>query len=115
MRNLVPSLAKTAITALALTAFGGTDAAFAQTLDPSLEVFRIRCQIDLDIDPVTGLEVPKVQIQIKARADLLDGLQVGIMVENITAVIPPLPSVVDTVLMQRPISLVRCGSITHLQ
>lgn len=97
MRTLVPSLAKTAIAVLALTAFGGSDAAFAQTLDPSLEVFRIRCQIDLDTDPVTGLDVPKVQIQIKARADLLDGQPVGIMVENISVVNPPLPGVVNTV------------------
>ena len=66
-------------------------------LDPSLEVFRIRCQIDLDVNPVTGLTEPKVQIQGKARAELLDGWQVGIMVENISSTFPPLPGVVNTV------------------
>ena len=65
-------------------------------LDPSLEVFRVRCQIDSDINPATGLLEPKVQIQGKARAELLDGYAVGIMVENITANIPPLPSVANT-------------------
>jgi hypothetical protein len=91
---MTSSFLKAGILALALTALLGTGAAFAQVMDPSLEVFRIRCQIDSDIDPVTGDLVPKVQIQAKARADLLDGLEVGLMVENITAAIPPLPSVV---------------------
>jgi hypothetical protein len=77
----------------------GSSSAFAQVapLDPNLEVFRIRCQIDEDIDPATGLTEPKVQIQGKARADLLDGWQVGIMVENISSTYPPLPSIVNTV------------------
>ncbi len=98
MRTITPSFLKAGIIALALTALVGTNAALAQVavIDPSLEVFRIRCQIDVDINPATGLAEPKVQIQVKARADLLDGLQVGIMVENISAVIPPLPSVVST-------------------
>ena len=77
----------------------GSSFAFAQvaTLDPSLEVFRIRCQIDADFNPATGLTEPKVQIQAKARAELLDGLPVGIMVENISSTFPPLPSIVNTV------------------
>jgi hypothetical protein len=80
-----------------LTVFCNT--AYAQAIpviDPSLEVFRVRCQIDVDIDPATGLQAPKVQIQGKARAELLDGLEVGIMLENVTATNPPLPSVVNT-------------------
>ncbi|HIG39544.1 MAG: hypothetical protein ABGY96_27040 [bacterium] len=65
-------------------------------IDPAMEVFRIRCQIDADIDPATGLSAPKVQIQAKARAELLDGFAVGIMVENISAAVPPLPAIVNT-------------------
>ncbi len=100
MTTMTLSFLKAGITALALTAFFGTNAAFAQeaVLDPSFEVFRIRCQIDSDIDPVTGLEEPKVQIQVKARAEFLDGFEVGIMVENISAIPAPLnPDVVYTV------------------
>ena len=99
MTTMTLSFLKAGITALALTAFFGTNAAFAQeaVLDHSFEVFRIRCQIDSDIDPVTGLLEPKVQIQVKARADLLDGLEVGIMVENTSSSVPPLPSIVYTV------------------
>jgi len=77
----------------------GSNPVFAQAapiIDPSLEVFRIRCQIDADIDPATGLIEPKVQIQAKARADLLDGLEVGFWVENITTVSLP-PNTVTTV------------------
>ena len=66
-------------------------------LDQSLEVYRIRCQIDADLNPATGLMEAKVQIQGKARADLLDGEEVGIMVENVSITNPPLPSVVVTV------------------
>lgn len=95
----ITSIAVTNVTILALvmvTVFGSS-LAFAQLAsDPSMEVFRIRCQIDSDIDPVTGLTVPKVQIQAKVRADLLDGLAVGIMVENISAVVPPLPAVINS-------------------
>jgi hypothetical protein len=88
----------TVLALLAAMTFGNT-VVFAQTMtnDPGLEVFRIRCQIDTDINPVTGLEATKVQIQAKTRADLLDGFAVGIMVENISAVNPPLPSVINTV------------------
>jgi len=74
----------------------GSGSAIAQVIDPSLEVFRIRCQIDADTDPATGLTEPKVQIQAKVRADLLDGLLVRIMVENISSTFPPLPSTVNT-------------------
>ena len=63
---------------LAVATFGGSGDAFAQQVDPSFEVFRIRCQIDIDIDPVTGLEAPKVQIQVKARADLLDSVDIWV-------------------------------------
>lgn len=71
----------------------GSSLAFAQltTLDPSLEVFRIRCQIDIDVDPATGLTSSKVQIQAKARADLLETYQVGFLVENVSRTIAPLP------------------------
>lgn len=74
----------------------GSSTAFAQVavIDPSLEVFRIRCQIDTDVDPVTGLLEPKVQIQAKARADLLDTLEVGFLVENVSRTVPPLPPAV---------------------
>jgi hypothetical protein len=79
----------------------GSNPVFAQAapivpIDPGLEVFRIRCQIDADINPVTGLNEPKVQIQAKARADLLDGFAVGIMVENTSSIPAPMPSIVDT-------------------
>jgi len=68
----------------------GSNPVFAQAaLDPSLEVFRIRCQIDADINPATGLIEQKVQIQAKARADLLDGQEVSIEVENISRTIAP--------------------------
>jgi len=86
--------------ALLVVATVSSNPAFAQAVpinDPSLEVFRIRCQIDADIDPATGLIEPKVQIQAKARADLLDGLNVGFLVENISSAVPPLPSTVNTV------------------
>ena len=79
----------------------GSSSAFAQVvpLDASLEVFRIRCQIDADVDPLTGLLEPKVQIQAKARADLLDGAAIGFLVENISRPIAPLPpNVVNTVI-----------------
>jgi len=99
--NRMTAVASANLTTLALLVLMavGSSSAFAQTavLDPALEVFRIRCQIDADIDPATGLTEPKVQIQGKARAELLDGLQVGIMVENISSALPPLPSVVTTV------------------
>ena len=84
---------------LASMTLAGSSSAFAQVgvNDPSLEVFRIRCQIDADMDPATGLVVPKVQIQAKARADLLDGLAVGFQVDNISATSPPLSLTLDTV------------------
>lgn len=75
----------------------GSSLAFAQVaIDPSLELFRLRCQIDIDIDPVTGLSGPKVQIQGKARADALDGQAVSITVENITLGSTSAPSTVFT-------------------
>jgi len=76
----------------------GSSTALAQTVplsDPSLEVFRIRCQIDADINPATGLTEPKVQIQVKARADLLDGQAVSFSLVNLTTPTAP-PTPVDT-------------------
>ncbi len=76
----------------------GSNAALAQTQvanDPALELFRIRCQIDIDVNPNTGLSEPKVQIQAKARADILDGQEVKFWVENRTSVQAP-PAVVTT-------------------
>lgn len=77
----------------------GSNAAIAQTQvanDPALELFRIRCQIDVDVDPATGLSEPKVQIQAKARADLLDGQEVKFWVENRSSVQAPPPAVTTT-------------------
>ena len=82
---------------LLMTGVNNQSYAQAAPIDLTFEVFRIRCQIDEDIDPDTGLMVPKVQIQAKARAEILDGYAVGIMVENLSRVVPPLPSVVNTV------------------
>jgi len=83
---------------LALATLAGSSSAFAQVApnDPALEVFRIRCQIDADINPATGLVEPKVQIQAKARADILDGYEIGFLVENISVTTLP-PNVVKTV------------------
>jgi hypothetical protein len=68
----------------------------AQFVDPSFEVFRIRCQIDVDIDPVAGLETPKVQIQVKARADLLDTVDIWVEKYSGTGMPTDLSSVVST-------------------
>jgi hypothetical protein len=80
---------------------GASTPAFAQAapgvIDPAMEIFRVRCQIDVDIDPATGLASPKVQIQGKARADLLDGANVNMWVENLSRVTPP-PATVNTVI-----------------
>jgi len=97
IRKTAVAIANFATLALLVLMTVGSSSAFAQVIDPSLEVFRIRCQIDADVDPTTGLTEPKVQIQGKARAELLDGLVVRIMVENISSAIPPLPSTVNTV------------------
>ena len=75
----------------------GSSSALAQVLDPSLEVFRIRCQIDADVNPATGVLEPKVQIQGKARADLLDGAAVDFGVQNLTTTTSLPPNVVSTV------------------
>ena len=85
------------ILALLVVMSVGSNLVYAQAvpLDPSLEVFRIRCQIDADIN-FAGEMVPKVQIQGKARADLLDGEEVKIWVENITSPQPP-PGTVTTI------------------
>ncbi len=99
-RTTAVTIATVTTLALLVVATVGSNPAFAQAVpinDPSLEVFRIRCQIDADIDPATGLIEPKVQIQAKARAELLDGSKIGIMVENISSTFPPLPSIVNTV------------------
>ena len=48
---------------------GNANAVLPPHNDPDLEISRVRCQIDIDIDPVTGVESPKVQIQGKARSE----------------------------------------------
>jgi len=93
-RTTAVTIATVTILALLVVATVGSNSAFAQAVpinDFSLEVFRIRCQIDADINPATGLIEPKVQIQAKARADLLDGQEVSIRVENISRPIAPTP------------------------
>jgi len=79
---------------------GASIPAFAQAvpgvIDPAMEIYRVRCQIDVDIDPVTGLPSPKVQIQGKARAEFLDGVNISMWVENIDRITPP-PATVNTV------------------
>jgi hypothetical protein len=64
--------------------------------DPALELFHIRCQIDIDVNPDTGLSEPKVQIQAKARADILDGQAVVFWVENRSSVRAPPASISTT-------------------
>ena len=97
----VVAAANAMILAFLVVMTAGSNSAFAQAvpIDPSLEVFRIRCQIDADLNPANGLIEPKVQIQAKARADLLDGAAIGFLVENISRPIAPLPpNVVNTVI-----------------
>lgn len=66
--------------------------------DPDLEISRVRCQIDIDIDPATLLEVPKVQIQGKARSgDTMEAHAVRFMVENISIPISLIAPTIDTV------------------
>jgi hypothetical protein len=75
----------------------GSNAALAQVAnDPALELFRIRCQVDIDVNPDTGLSEPKVQIQAKARADILDGQAVVFWVENRSSVQAPPASISTT-------------------
>ena len=81
---------------LALVALSGSGMASAQTVDASFEVFRIRCQIDVDIDPATGLEAPKGQIQAKARADLLDSVDIWVQRYPGTGIPTDLSPVVST-------------------
>ena len=67
--------------------------------DPDLEISRVRCQIDIDIDPVTLLEAPKVQIQGKARSgDTMEAHVVRFMVENVSVPISLIAPTIDTVL-----------------
>ena len=64
---------------------GLAEAALPPHNDPDLEISRVRCQIDIDIDPVTLLEATKVQIQGKARSgDAMEGHAVRFMVENVS-------------------------------
>jgi len=66
--------------------------------DPDLEISRIRCQIDIDIDPATGLESSKVQIQGKARSgDAMEAHVVSFRVENISDTTPLLATDIVTV------------------
>jgi hypothetical protein len=86
---------------LALATLTGTGKAYAVLPphnDPDLEISRIRCQIDIDIDPVTGLESPKVQIQGKARSgDAMEAHAVRFKVENISVPISIIAPTIDTV------------------
>lgn len=93
LRTTRAGIASVMTLALLVVATVGSSSAFAleAVLDPSMEVFRIRCQIDADMNPATGFMEPKVQIQGKARADLLDSLEVGFLVENVSQTVPPLP------------------------
>ena len=81
-KSTFTAMTRAIVPVLLVATTGVVNPAFGQTavLDPSLEVFRIRCQIDADVDPATGLIAPKVQIQVKARADLLDGHEVSLRV-----------------------------------
>jgi hypothetical protein len=82
---------------LALAALAASGESQAQQLvDPSFEVFRIRCQIDVDVDPATGLETPKVQIQVKARSDLLETVDIWVERYPGTGTPDDLSSVVST-------------------
>ena len=92
-RTVAAEIAHVMPLALLVVMIFGSSSALAQVPvnDPDLEVFRIRCQIDADLDPVTGLLAPKVQIQAKARADLLDGQEISIRVENMSRTIAPTP------------------------
>jgi len=91
------AIANVSTLALLVVMTVGSGSAFAQVIDPSLEVFRIRCQIDADVNPATGVIEPKVQIQGKARADLLDGLAVDFGVQNLTTTTSLPPNVVSAV------------------
>ncbi len=92
----VPAISSSMALALLVVMTVGSNTAYAQ-LDPSMEIFRVRCQIDEDIDPVTNELVSKVQIQGKARAELLDGWKVTFEVINMTNPAAPSPADVDTV------------------
>jgi len=78
------AIAKVTVLALLVVVTAGASTALADHLppDPNLEMFRVRCQIDTDIDPTTGARVSKVQIQGKARAEFLDGLEGVFTVTN---------------------------------
>jgi hypothetical protein len=97
----IKSLISTALSLAALIVMTlGSSSAFAQLAnDPALELFRIRCQIDIDVDPATGVESPKVQIQAKARADILDGQSVDFWIENVSTAAAP-PSTVNTTFVE---------------
>jgi len=75
------AIAKVTVLALLVVVTAGASMALAAP-DPDLEMFRVRCQIDADVDPATGLTQSKVQIQGKARAELLDGMVGTFTVSN---------------------------------
>ena len=82
-----------------LVATGLAVAALPAHNDPDLEISRVRCQIDIDIDPVTLLEAPKVQIQGKARSGAtMEGHAIRFMVENISVPVSLIAPTIDTVL-----------------
>jgi hypothetical protein len=100
MKKVLKSVLSTGFLALAaLTGTGKAYAALPPHNDPDLEISRIRCQIDIDIDPATGLESPKVQIQGKARSgDAMEAHAVRFMVDNISVPISIIAPTIDTVL-----------------
>ena len=87
------------IAGILLVSTGAAVAVLPPHNDPDLEISRIRCQIDIDIDPATGLESSKVQIQGKARSgDAMEGHAVRFMVENISVPISIIAPTIDTAL-----------------
>ncbi len=98
MKKATSSVFGIGLLALAtLTGPGKAYAVLPPHNDPDLEISRIRCQIDIDIDPATGLESPKVQIQGKARSgDAMEAHAVRFMVENISVPITIIAPTIDT-------------------
>ena len=80
-----------------LVSAGLAEAALPPHNDPDLEISRVRCQIDIDIDPATGVESPKVQIQGKARAGAaMEAHEIIFRVENRSVGISPVAPTIQT-------------------
>jgi hypothetical protein len=99
MKKAISSVVGIGFVALiALTGAGKAFAALPAHNDPDLEISRIRCQIDIDVDPATGLESPKVQIQGKARSgDAMEAHAVRFRVENVSDPVPLIALDIDAV------------------